>query len=323
MSYSKFEDFLSFLEGKKILITTHYLVDIDGFASCFALFYFLDTYFKSPNISIFFSEFSKGTKNFMDRFNYKFPNFNFGYTRNAEFSDFEVCIIVDTSNINQIRTKDGKVSNIKIPYLFIDHHHYPEELMKIESNNSLNLIIDDRSSTAEIILEFFELFNIELTAPYKILIIAATLTDSGFFKLLDEDVNIQDIQRMLEKEVDISERIAKIKGLQRVRIVREGNYLIGISNASSFGARIASTLLKIGFDISIVYSIQKNEKIFNSRAKKSVCLSTGLHLGKIMEELSEYFNGSGGGHDGAASITINTDLDILLDRLIQKIKQVI
>ncbi|MHA1916315.1 MAG: DHH family phosphoesterase, partial [Promethearchaeota archaeon] len=85
----------------------------------------------------------------------------------------------------------------------------------------------------------------------------------------------------------------------------------------------ASVLLNIGFDVSIVYSIQKNEKIINSRARKSVCLSTGLHLGKIMEELSEEFNGSGGGHDGAASLTVDLDLTILLDKLVLKIKQVI
>ncbi|MHA2119925.1 MAG: DHH family phosphoesterase, partial [Promethearchaeota archaeon] len=253
----------------------------------------------------------------------------------VQFSDFEVCIIIDTSNIKQIKTKDGKGMNIEIPYLFIDHHHYPEKLMKKESYTALSIINDERSSTAEIILEFFELSNQELTTPYKILIIAAVLTDSGFFKygsnetiqslskLLDEEVNIQEIQRMLEKDTDISERIAKIKGLQRVKIVHEGDYLIGISNASSFGARIASVLLNIGFDVSIVYSIQKNEKIINSRARKSVCLSTGLHLGKIMEELSEEFNGSGGGHDGAASLTVDLDLTILLDKLVLKIKQVI
>ncbi|MHA1883722.1 MAG: DHH family phosphoesterase [Promethearchaeota archaeon] len=333
MSISKFEDFLSFLEGKKILLTTHDLVDIDGLVSCYALYQFLETYFKNPVLSIYFSNVSKDTKNFIKRFNQKFPSFNFNYSNNVKFSDFEVCIIVDTSNIKQIRTKDGNDNPVEIPYFFIDHHHYPEDSTKRKDNTLVSIINEQRSSTAEIILELFEVYNQELTLPYKILIIAAILTDSGFFKygsnetiknvskLVDEDVDIQEIQRMLEKDTDISERIAKIKGSQRVRIVREGDFLIGISNASSFGAKIASTLLNVGFDISIIYSIQKKETTINARARKSVCKSKGLHLGKIMEELSKEFNGSGGGHDGAASLTVKINLDILLEKLILKIKQ--
>ncbi|GAH62999.1 unnamed protein product, partial [marine sediment metagenome] len=67
-------------------------------------------------------------------------------------------------------------------------------------------------------------------------------------------------------------------------------------------------LIKNGFDVGIVYSEEKNRKNINSRAKKSVCLNTGLHLGKILEKLSQYADGSGGGHDGAASITFNAEL---------------
>ena len=43
MLNSKFEDLKLFLKGKKILITTHDLVDIDGLASCLVLkFYLID-----------------------------------------------------------------------------------------------------------------------------------------------------------------------------------------------------------------------------------------------------------------------------------------
>ncbi|GAG99775.1 unnamed protein product [marine sediment metagenome] len=62
-------------------------------------------------------------------------------------------------------------------------------------------------------------------------------------------------------------------------------------------------LIKTGFDISIIYSKEKDKNMINSRAKKSICMKTGLHLGKIFEEISEYSEGSGGGHDGAAALT--------------------
>ncbi|KKN36690.1 hypothetical protein LCGC14_0771240, partial [marine sediment metagenome] len=162
--------------------------------------------------------------------------------------------------------------------------------------------------------------------------IAAILTDSGFFKhgdnntirnvskLLNDEINFQDILRLLDYEIDVSEKIAKIKGLQRVQLIREGDYLIGITNVSSYGATISSMLMKVGFDISFVYSEEKNGSRINARAKRSVCLKTGLHLGKILGEIANEFRGSGGGHDGAASINSEIEASIIIDKIIKKVK---
>ena len=332
MLNSKYEDFLTFLTSKKILITTHDLADIDGFVSCYTLKFFLTKYCAKP-ISIFFSELSKHTKNFMLRFSEKFPEFIFTHTNEVNFSEFDVCIINDTNDLSQIQFNRSEAIKLEIPYIFIDHHHLNKNILRNGNIDSLNLINDNASSTSEIILELIEYFNQNLTVSYKNLIVAAILTDSGFFKygnnqtikkvsnLLGEEVNFQLLQLMLRNEDDISERIAKIKGLQRVELIREGDYLIGISNVSSFGARVASMLLNMGFDISIVYSKEKNKNVINCRAKQTICMQTGLHLGKILEEISEYSEGSGGGHDGAASLSFNSDLDTVLLKLVERIKE--
>ncbi|MFX1374883.1 MAG: bifunctional oligoribonuclease/PAP phosphatase NrnA [Promethearchaeota archaeon] len=331
MLYSKYEDFLSFLKDKKILITTHDLVDIDGLASCYALKLFLTKRFNKP-ISLYFSELSKNTKNFILRFSELFPNFNFDHENNVNFSKFDVCLIIDTNDLNQIQFNSPKGSKIEIPYIFIDHHHYRENKLKNRNMSSLNLINVNVSSTAEMILELFEHYNQKLTTSYKFLLVAAILADSGFFKygnnktirnvsnLVDENVNFQKLREILQTEVELSEKIAKIKGLQRVELIHQGDYLIGISKVSSFGASVASMLIKIGFDVSIVHSTEKDKNLINSRAKKSICLKTGLHLGKILEDISDFSEGSGGGHDGAASLTFNADLDKVLLKFVEKIK---
>jgi len=59
MLKSKFENFLSFIENKKITILTHDLVDIDAFVSCLTLNYFLNQYFKKPITAVIFSEILK------------------------------------------------------------------------------------------------------------------------------------------------------------------------------------------------------------------------------------------------------------------------
>ncbi|MFX1479558.1 MAG: bifunctional oligoribonuclease/PAP phosphatase NrnA [Promethearchaeota archaeon] len=332
MIHSKFEDFLSSLQDKKILITTHDLVDIDGFVSCIILQFFFNEYFKKPAY-VFFIELSKPTKNFMKKFATKFPKYIFDYETDIDPNDYDICLLVDTNDISQLRFNNNRESKLEIPYIIIDHHHFNKTKQNKGNFASLNLISDSISSSAEIILKLLEYQNQDLTTPQKYLLAAAIIIDSGLFKygnnntiktigkLLDNEVLFQDLLPMLEAEVDVSEKIAKIKGLQRVELIRKGDYLIGISNVSSFGASVSSMLIKTGFDIAIVYSEEKDKKIINSRAKKRICLKTGLHLGKILEDLSEYSEGSGGGHDGAASIIFYADLDKVLSKVVEKIKQ--
>lgn len=335
MSTNEFSTFLTYLKNKKILITTHDLVDIDGLASCYVLKFFLNQYFKNQEVAIILSDLSKPTKEFMNKFCDRFLDFTFFYEKSIDLSNFNVCLILDTNKTNQTAlNRQFEISESKIPYIFIDHH-YIEKKNNFDSLNPLNLIYEDYSSTAEIILELFEKNNIQLTLPIRYLIAAAILTDTGHFrygnnrtiknvcKLLDNDLNIQDIKLLLEMDVDLSENIAKIKGLQRVELFREGNYLIGITNVSSYGSNIASMLIKVGFDIGIVHSQEKSESIITIRAKKNLCLKTGLHVGKILEEISEYCGGSGGGHDGAASLTCKMEINNILNKIIEKIKQVL
>ncbi len=97
--------------------------------------------------------------------------------------------------------------------------------------------------------------------------------------------------------------------------------MIGISDVSSFGASVASMLIKVGFDIGFVVSKETNRFIINSRAKKTVCVKTGLNLGKILEEISDRYNCNGGGHDGAASITFSLESDIIIQEIMEKVKQ--
>jgi nanoRNase/pAp phosphatase (c-di-AMP/oligoRNAs hydrolase) len=333
MLKSRFENFLGFIKNKNIIIVTHDLVDIDGLASCFSLKYFLTQYIKKKEISIYLSELSKSTKNFLRNINKKFPEFDFSYDKTFNISKNDAILIVDTNNLKQIKIKnDLDIMSLENPLIYIDHHYYGEKL-DIDNAQSPNLLFEHYSSTVEIILELLEYNKTPLTVPLKMLMIAAMVTDSGFFKygnnktiqnvskLLGEDINIQDVILLLKSEIHISERIAKIKGMQRVRLIREGDFLIGISNVSSFGAGVAAMLINLGFDVAIVLSKEENQNRISTRAKKVVCKKTGLHLGKILEEISREYKGSGGGHDGAASLTSNIESETIIARIIEKIKQ--
>jgi phosphoesterase RecJ-like protein len=328
----KFNHLIEFLKDKKVLITTHDLVDIDGLASCFSLKLFLNEIFNESNSSIYLSEISKSTKSFMKKFEEKFHDFDFKYERKLKLSEFDVCIILDANKINQLSSNIlDEFLQLDLINIYIDHHY----IGKKNNQDSLSLIYENYSSTSEILLEIFKNYNIQIPNHFRYLIIAAILTDTGYFKyannntiknvyyLLKNDINIQDLLLLLENDIDISEKIAKIKGLQRVRLIREGDYLIGLTNVSSYGASVASTLIKIGFDIGIVYSIEKSELMVNTRAKKQICLKTNLHLGKILEDISINYSGSGGGHDGAASLTCRAEKKEVIDEIVINIKKIL
>jgi nanoRNase/pAp phosphatase (c-di-AMP/oligoRNAs hydrolase) len=332
MLQSRIKSFITYLKGKKILIITHHPADLDGFATSIALQFFFKNLFKNQEISLYFSEFSRFIKSFLNNFKKIFPNFNFKPLNNINVSNFDVIIIVDTNNLDQVKFFEVfKRLDSSIPFIFIDHHLNLNNEYK-SNLKSLNIIFENYSSTAEIILEFFRGLKIKIPSPYKVLLATAILTDSGFFKygnnqtihniakLLKDDISFQKILLLLNSDLDISERIAKIKGLQRVELLRIEEWLLGITHVSSFSASVASMLISIGFDISIVCSEKKDQTIISTRAKKEVCLKTGLHLGKILSEIGE---GSAGGHDGAASLNFNLDLDIVLKKVIDKIKKVL
>lgn len=327
MLNSKKEALLNFLKDKNLLITTHDLADLDGFISGIALKYCFENYFPNQNMYLTFSGISKHTKSFVNKFSIKFPNFTFAFQEHVELTDIDVIVIVDSNNLDQIKLFNN--FDLEIPYIFIDHHlnlqkNYPGNV------SSLNLIFDTYSSTSEMVLELIDDCNIKLPLPYKYLLVSAILTDSGFLKygntgtiknlnhILQDQIEIQNVLPLLEREIDISEKIARIKALQRVKLIRINNWLIGLSHLSSFSASAASILTKVGFDIGIVVSEDKSDYRITTRAKKQVCLKTGLHLGKIISEINSV---NGGGHDGAATLNGKNDVEEILNQLIDKIKE--
>lgn len=330
MLNSKLENLISFLKTKKILIGTHDLVDLDGYASCIVLKYVLNHHFNIHEVSLFFTEFSKGTSQFLEKITKLFPGFDFSCSSHADLSSFDLLLLLDMNNLNLVKI-NGKEA---VPFIYIDHHVESES--EYENNlSSYNITLNNYSSTAEIIFDICEICNVILPTALKWLLISAILTDSGYFKygnnhtvitaskLLDNEIDIQQVFLLMKSEEDISKKVAKIKGLQRVRLLREGNYLIGVSNVSNFEASVANALLSIGFDVSIILAKKKAEYRITMRATKQICMKTGLHLGKILGELSILSGGNAGGHDGAASLNGQENQEEVLEAIIGKVKEII
>jgi nanoRNase/pAp phosphatase (c-di-AMP/oligoRNAs hydrolase) len=132
MLSTKKDDFLSYLKGKNLLITTHDSADLDGFVSVIVLKFFFDNFFLNQNIYLTFSKLSKYTQNFVVKFLQKFPDFNFPSENDENFSDIDIIVIVDTNNLEQIKL--SSTLNLEVPFIFVDHH------LDLKKNYGRNII---------------------------------------------------------------------------------------------------------------------------------------------------------------------------------------
>ncbi|TFG28071.1 MAG: hypothetical protein EU532_06180 [Promethearchaeota archaeon] len=329
MLTSKFENILSFIQNKKVLVLTHHLVDVDALASMIC-FKFLMKELKHDRVYFHCSTLTKSTKEFFSLFSEQFGPFDIKDNL-GNLSEFDVLIVLDTNNLNHLIVPDIKESSLLMkPIIFIDHH--PTTISTKNNYNLLSIIDDKYNSTSEIVYELITHYIVEIPLPYLYLIAAGIITDTGFFKhankrvfrslarLLEKEGNYQEIVNLLDHNKDISEKIAQIKGVQRVKLYRMQDKLVGISHVSNFRAKVAVNLLNLGFDVAIVYSKVKKGNFITARAKKYVCLETGLNLNELLEKIS---NGRGGGHDGAASVFIEKNLEDKIAELLALIQEIL
>ncbi len=228
--------------------------------------------------------------------------------------EHDIIVVVDTSTLAQLNGYQLK------KYAVIDHHATTSL-----NENAAFYLHRNRSSTAEIVLEVLKTMEAPIMRRAAFALIAGIITDTGNFKHASADsfkavaelIELSGIEYSAVMDVlsslpqDISMRIAFLKAAQRSSIERVGEWVIVTSQVSSFGGAAASSLISIGADVAFVASEQDGLVKVSARARKFI-LNAGVNLAKLMEELSMKFNGTGGGHEGAAGMDVQGDLEGIL-----------
>lgn len=238
---------------------------------------------------------------------------------NPDPADYDFTVVVDTST--QVQLNEIKLGK----YAVVDHH----STCSLKDNAEF-FLYRNASSTAEIVFNILECMEAPLMRKPGISLIAGIITDTGNFKYATPQ-SFRVLARIIEKcgveygEVidilsstpqDISMRIATLKAAMRANIHRIDNIIIATSIISSFGGSAAGVLTHIGADVSYVGSKKDGIIRISGRARRSG-IDAGVNMGKIMEEVSEHYNGTGGGHDGAAGLdVIGEDIQDVLDKCV-------
>jgi len=231
----------------------------------------------------------------------------------------QAIILLDTNTIQQLGDIVEKVAKTTSPIIIVDHHAVHPETQRL---CKLCITNEDASSTCDIIYNFYREQDIkpdQNTAKALFLGMAFdtrhfVLANSATFKaisyLVDSGVNAQECLSMLSISMDFSERVARIKGCRRAKLLKLGDWIIALSHVSAYQASAARALTDLGAHMAAVAG-QKGDSIeISLRCTREFSEKTGIHLGRdIAKPLGEHLKGMGGGHAMAAGVNGAGDID--------------
>jgi nanoRNase/pAp phosphatase (c-di-AMP/oligoRNAs hydrolase) len=240
-------------------------------------------------------------------------------------ADYGFVVVVDTSTKAQLN--DLELTR----YCVIDHH-----TTTALTENAEFFLHRNSTSTVEIVYNILKAMGAPINRRVGIGMLTGIVTDTGHFKHASADT-FRTVSRIIEDsgveygEVldlmaatpqDISMRIAILKAASRIELDRVQDMLIASSHVSSFGGSASSMLINIGADIAFVGTSKGESVRISARAKRDA-VSAGVNLGQLMEDVSNEYNGTGGGHSGAAGIDVIGDMKEVLDKCRERTKKIL
>jgi hypothetical protein len=130
--------------------------------------------------------------------------------------------------------------------------------------------------------------------------------------MANNQIAMDEAMGLVDVETDISERVSQLKGAQRLKYWKVGNYIVAISQGSAFEASVCKSLLSLGADIVFVGSQRGEHFRISARATQAV-VRKGIHLGKLLGGVGSETTNGGGGHPGAAGLTGIGDVEAILN----------
>ncbi len=243
----------------------------------------------------------------------------------------QAIILLDTNTIQQLGDLVEKVSKTPAPIIVVDHHAAHPETQGI---CKLCITNEEASSTCDIVYNFYKEQNIKpdqneakalfvgMAFDTRHFVLANSATFKAVSDLVDSGVNAQECLSMMAMPMDFSERVARIKGCRRAKLLKVGNWIIALSHVSAYQASAARALTDIGAHVSAVAG-QKGDSIeISLRCTRDFTEKTGIHLGRdIAKPLGEYLKGMGGGHAMAAGVNGTGEIEAGLKRCLRLLKE--
>lgn len=313
LSSEDIRKFFSLIEKQKnlVTITSHKSADVDAIGAAIGLKYLVSKIVPDCNIEIVLHSLSSKVLNFCSYLECKEEI----KIKSMIDKDSSLVVIVDTNSLDLTG-----ISNITdFPIAIIDHHFYSEEDKLEKKLVKINLIKENISSASELIVEIIQEYGIKIEElPEKIawVMLGGILGDTKRFTFANKETfktvsalmvgkkyTYDKLLEQFSSQVEISERNARLKAAQRMRVHRIKDIIIVSSRISAFEASVARSFIFMGADLAIVGSLKKDETRISIRSS-SKFKDLGFHVGKdiAFKMGNKIKNGSGSGHPTVGGI---------------------
>ncbi|MGC8730029.1 MAG: DHH family phosphoesterase [Candidatus Micrarchaeia archaeon] len=291
-------DFVKANNGKKAIITFHSLGDTDSIASAFALApFFRKSIISSPDTI------TSNASRILKKLGYD-PSMI-----TSEFPDADLVVLLDVNNFDNCGSFASKLKSASIPILIIDHHA-PEAP---QASNIYVFNDESYNSTASIVCELLDRFNMHVDARIAKLLAMGIISDSAGFKNADSrtflqlgklfgisNTNYITLLEELEHNPSTDTILSSLNAICSAHKEEGHNFIYMYGKAEMQANMAADTAISIGIDLAFFYTLREGEVSFSARLKPGLDKKFGIHLGIIFRDISYIIDGNGGGHPCAA-----------------------
>jgi nanoRNase/pAp phosphatase (c-di-AMP/oligoRNAs hydrolase) len=305
---------------RHVLIVTHRNADVDAYASAYGISHILKRLNSKCVISVAAPD---GLGALAKVVHSEYP---VDLAPSPSFSEQDMVIIVDTGHSKLLSDWVEPIKLAECSKVLIDHHPHSESVRQLVDH----LLVDETAtSTSEIIVSIFEAKHLKIPQKVAEVLLLGLMTDTAGLniaecmtlenaaKLCRCGATLSKARQMLKVKRDISEKIARLKAGQRLKIYRLEDWILAITNVGSYQASAARALIDLGADVALALGEVDDEVRGSLRATQEFCEESGIHLGiDVAEKVGEALKGAGGGHSGAASFTVRRTLNEAAERIL-------
>ncbi|MCL4436492.1 MAG: DHH family phosphoesterase [Thaumarchaeota archaeon] len=308
---------------RRAVILTHKHADVDAYSAAYGVAYLLRQLRKGLRVSVVTPE---GLSIPAQRVASEYP---IRLSENMSLEDVDLAVVVDTGNPQLLADLQEPLAKARCLKIFLDHHPLTSSVRTVAD---YALLDESATSTCEIVYDLLAAQNISVTKVVAQVLLIGVLADSRHLKistahtvqaaadLCSKGASIGSAAETLNSIRDKSERIARLKGAQRVSLHRLGGWVVALTEVGSYQASAARGLVDLGADFAAAVGEDKEEVRCCLRATQQFYEALGVHLGRdIAEGVAGHFGGVGGGHPTAASFTVNADVESASNEILNRV----
>jgi nanoRNase/pAp phosphatase (c-di-AMP/oligoRNAs hydrolase) len=309
---------------RRAAVVCHRNADADSYLSAYAVSKLLKAIAPKCEVEIVTPG---GMTTLTKKLSAKFPH----ATVERSDEDYDLYVAVDVGDeelLNEWKEKMRGSQGVKV---LVDHH-------PLRDRTAYDRVIVDQGATsaAEVVFALFQELGAEMDDQTAQALLDAIMFDSSHLaiaspsglravvKLMDAGADVTLARRDLRSEPDYGEVLAKLKGAQRLKIYKAGDWVAVTSRVGSFQAHVARSLVYLGADLAVVGGESEGETRVSLRSTQRFLDGTKVQLGtQVAEEMSNRLGGHGGGHATAASFSTATGEDEAMEATLKRVGELL